>query len=118
MINNLFPKFANNTFKGHKFALWLLFLYVAKSILAGLVHMFFSDGGAQSIGSVSLDSFTKGGADSVITMFGLWGLEQFVIGLIALIILLRYKSLIPLLWGIYSVEYLGRALSHLSLIHI
>ena len=75
--------------------------------------MFFSDGGAQSIGSVSLDSFTKGGADSVITMFGLWGLEQFVIGLIALIILLRYKSLIPLLWGIYSIEYLGRALSHL-----
>ena len=113
MINILFPKIANNTFKGHKFALWLLFLYVAKSIFAGLVHMFFSDGGAQSIGSVSLDSFTKGGADSVITMFGLWGLEQFVIGLIALIILLRYKSLIPLLWGIYSIEYLGRALSHL-----
>jgi hypothetical protein len=113
MINILFPKNANNTFKGHKLALWSLFLYVTKSLFAGLVHMFFSDGGAQSIGSVSLDSFTKGGAESVITMFGLWGLEQFVIGLIALIILLRYKSLVPLLWGIYSIEYLGRALSHL-----
>ena len=113
MINILFPKIANNTFNGHKLALWSLFLYVTKSIFAGLVHMFVSDGGAQSIGSVSLDSFTKGGADSVITMFGLWGLEQFVIGLIALIILLRYKSLIPLLWGIYAIEYLGRSLSHL-----
>jgi hypothetical protein len=45
-------------------------------------------------------------------MFGLWGMEQFVIGLIVLVILWRYKSLIPLAWAIYAIEYSGRALSH------
>ena len=74
--------------------------------------MFASDGGAQSIGSVLLDTFTQGGSDTVITVFGLWGMEQLVIGLIVLVILLRYKSLVPLAWLIYAVEYSGRELAH------
>lgn len=113
MMDVLFPESANNEFKGHKLAIWVLYLYIFKSFFAGLVHMFASDGGAQSIGSVTLDSFTQGGADSVVTMFGLWGMEQFVIGFIALALLMRYKSLIPLIWAIYAVEYTGRALSHI-----
>ena len=103
---------ADNKFKGNRIAYWVLWIYVFKSFFAGFVHMFASDGGAQSIGSVKLDSFTQGGADSVVTMFGLWGMEQFVIGLIVLVILWRYKSLIPLAWAIYAIEYSGRALSH------
>jgi hypothetical protein len=112
VMNTLFPEVADNVFKGNRIAYWVLWFYVFKSIFAGFVHMFASDGGAQSIGSVKLDSFTQGGADSVVTMFGLWGMEQFVIGLIVLVILWRYKSLIPLAWAIYAVEYSGRALSH------
>ena len=112
MMNTLFPEVANNKFEGNKIAYWVLYFYVFKSFFAGIVHMFASDGGAQSIGSVSLDSFTQGGADSVVTMFGLWGMEQFVIGLIVLVILWRYKSLVPLAWAIYAIEYSGRTFSH------
>ena len=111
-MNILLPEVADNKFKGNRIAYWVLWIYVLKSFFAGFVHMFASDGGAQSIGSVKLDSFTQGGADSVVTMFGLWGMEQFVIGLIVLVILWRYKSLIPLAWAIYAIEYSGRALSH------
>lgn len=70
--------------------------------------MFAADGGAQSIGSVTLDQFSQGGADSVVTVFGLWGMEQLVIGLIAIVILLRYKALIPMMALVYVVEYAGR----------
>lgn len=108
IINIVFPKNVNNEYKGNKIALWVLGLYLLKSFFAGMVHMFASDGGAQIIGSVMLDSFTQGGADSVITVFGLWGMEQFVIGLIILVIVWRYKSLIPFAWLIYTIEYLGR----------
>jgi len=113
VMNSLLPEVADNKFKGNKIAYWVLWVYVLKSIFAGVVHMFASDGGAQSIGSVKLDSFTQEGADSVVTMFGLWGMEQFVIGLIVLVILWRYKSLVPLAWAIYAIEYSGRALSHI-----
>lgn len=108
MLETLFPKTVDNNYKGHKLAKWILYFYVFKSFFAGCVHMFAADGGAQSIGSVALGSFTDGGADSVVTMFGMWGMEQFVIGLIAVVILWRYKSLIPKLCGVYAIEYFGR----------
>jgi len=72
--------------------------------------MFAADGGAQSIASITLDSFTQGGADSVVTMFAYWGMEQFVIGLIAVVVLWRYKSLIPMICGVYAIEYSARFL--------
>lgn len=107
-INNLFPKVVDNRYQGIKVAKWLLHVYVFKSIFSGSIHMFASDGGAQSIASVTLDQFSQGGAESVVTMFGLWGMEQVIIGLIGVVILWRYKSLIPLMWAAYALEYIGR----------
>ena len=108
MLEKLFPKTVDNSYQGHKIAKWLLILYAAKSLFAASVHMFAADGGAQSIGSVALDQFSQGGANSVVTMFGLWGLEQLVIGLFAIVILLRYKALIPVMLLAYVIEYTGR----------
>jgi hypothetical protein len=71
LFEKIFPKTADNQYRGMPIAKWLLILYAAKSLFAASVHMFAADGGAQSIGSVALDQFSQGGADSVITMFGL-----------------------------------------------
>lgn len=101
----LFPATVDNVYRGRAGALWLLVLFVAKSFVAAGIHMVAPDGGASSIASVTLDAFTPEGANSVITMFGLWGAEQFVIGLIALVVLLRYRALVPLMALAYVVEY-------------
>jgi len=113
MWNKLFPKTADNNYMGHFLGMLILMAFVAKSFLSGSIHMFASDGGAMSIASVALDQFSGGGAESVITMFGLWGMEQFVIGLIALVILLRYRGLVPMMALVYAVEYAGRMASSL-----
>ncbi len=112
MLNTLFPKVADNTYKGSRIAKWLLFIIVIKSFVSGGIHLLASDGGAQSIASIALDKFTQGGADTVVTIFGMWGLEQLVIGVIAVIILCRYQSLIPMAWAIYALEYSLRGLAH------
>lgn len=108
MWSKLFPKTVENNYTGHVLGFILLGFYVLKSFFAGSIHMFAPDGGAQSIASIALDQFTEGGADSVITMFGAWGMEQFIVGLIALVILLKYKSLIPMMAMVYVLEYTGR----------
>ena len=108
MKNILFPKHPDNNYKGHKLAMWVLCLYVFRSFLAGFIHMFASDGGAQSIASINLDMFSDGASDTIITMFAMWGMEQFVIALIILVILINYKSLIPAAWLIYAIEFTGR----------
>ena len=73
--------------------------------------MFAEDGGAGSIASVTLDSFTDGGANTVITVFALWGLSQLIIGLIYVIVIWRYQSLIPLMYVFFSFEYFMRLLT-------
>jgi len=112
MIEKLFPKTADNRYQGHWLAKWLLIFYTVKSFVAGSIHMFAADGGAQSIASITLDQFTQGGADSVVTMFGMWGMEQFVIGIISAIMLWRYKALIPMMALVYAIEYTGRFAAH------
>ncbi len=108
MLQKIFPKVVDNSYRGHATAKWLLILYVMKSFLAGSIHMFAADGGAQSIASITLDQFTQGGANSLITIFAMWGMEQVVIGLVGVVILLRYRSLIPMMTLVYVSEYLGR----------
>ncbi len=108
MIDRLFPRSIDSGYQGHWLAKWLLGLFVFRSLVAGSIHMFASDGGAASIASITLDDFTQSGADSLVTIFGLWGLEQFVIGLIGAVMLWRYPALIPMMALAYVIEYIGR----------
>jgi len=67
--------------------------------------MFSSDGGAQSIATIPLDSFTANGADAVILIFALWGLSQLLIGIVYGIVLWHYQALIPLMYLLMIFEY-------------
>ena len=85
MMNILLPEVADfQTLQGTVFVFGSSGYMCSKSFFAGFVHMFASDGGAQSIGWSNIDSLDinpQGGADSVVTMFGFGnGMEQFVIG--------------------------------------
>lgn len=113
MIEKLLPRPATNQYKGHPLAKWVFAALTLITLGRSLVHMFAEDGGAQSIASISLDAFSAGGANTVITVFGLWGLSQLIIGLIFAIALWRYQSLIPLMYLFFSFEYLMRLLAFL-----
>lgn len=108
MWNKLLSGNVDNKYNGHIIGFILLCFYTLKSFVSGSIHMFAPDGGAQSIASITLDKFTQGGADTVITIFAMWGMEQFVIGIISLIILLKYRKLVSLMAFIYAIEYIGR----------
>ena len=111
MIDKLLPQPVTNEYRGHPLAKWVFIALTVITIGRSLVHMFAPDGGAGSIASIALDSFTDGGANTVITMFALWGLSQLIIGLIYLVVLWRYLSLIPLMYLFFSFEYLMRLIA-------
>ncbi|MCP4421252.1 MAG: hypothetical protein GY805_31965 [Chloroflexi bacterium] len=75
-----------------------------------LAHIFIADGGAQSIATIPLDEFTISGATVIIGMFAQWGLTQLMFGLLYVLTLWRYQSLIPLMWLFIFVEWTGRLL--------
>ena len=90
---------------GNPIAKWVFVLSTIVTIARSLVHMFSSDGGAQSIATIPLDNFTANGANAVVLIFALWGLSQLLIGIIYGIVLWRHQALIPLMYLLMIFEY-------------
>lgn len=44
----------------------------------------------------------------MVHLFALWGLSQLIVGIVYVLALLRYRSLIPLLYALALVEYATR----------
>lgn len=105
IFSRLLPETASNDYRGSRVALAVFALITLITLGRSLVHVFAPDGGAQSIASVPLDSFTPDGADAVIFVFSLWGLAQLLMGGVYVIVLLRYRTLVPLMYGFVLVEY-------------
>jgi hypothetical protein len=71
------------------------------------IHVFSGDGGAGSIAGMNLD---VSGANEVVFAFALWGAEQLIYALVQWVVILRYRSLVPLMWGVQLLETAGRML--------
>jgi hypothetical protein len=108
MLNKIFPKTVDNNYKGSKIALYAFYLAVIVTIARSLAHIFLPDGGAQSIATMPLDTFSANAVNAVIFMFAYWGLSQLIMGIFYIIVALRYRSLVPLMYVFIFVEYLMR----------
>ncbi len=119
MINQLFPKKLDNNYQGHAIAKWIFYLITMLSIVRSLIHMFAPDSGAQSIATIPLDTFTTNGAASVVLMLALWGSAQFLMALVYLIVIWRYRAFIPTMYLLLFIEYSLRIfLMHIKPIEI
>jgi hypothetical protein len=107
-VSHFIPKTINNVYKGSPIAKWVFMVMVVMTVGRSLAHILLPDGGAQSIATIPLDAFTASGASVIIGMFAQWGLTQLMFGLLYVIVLWRYQSLIPLMWSFLFFEWTGR----------
>ena len=110
MLDKLFPTRLDNDYRGALIAKWVFIAIVVMTIARSLAHIFLPDGGAQSIATIPLDAFAPGASAVVIGMFAQWGLTQLMFGLLYVLVLWRYPSLIPLMWLFTLFEWTGRLL--------
>ena len=103
----LLPTKADNTIRGSKLPFFLFILIAAIGVVRSCIHIFSPDGGAGSIAGMNL---AVTGADEVVFAFALWGSAQLIYALLQWVVVLRYRSLVPLMWGIQLLETLGRML--------
>ena len=103
----------------HKIALRSFQVITAITIARSLIHIPAPDGGAQSIATIPLDTFSPAAAAVAIHLFGLWGLSQLLLGLVYLYAIFQARTLIPLLYLLAIVEYSVRiALTFLKPIEV
>jgi len=110
LFNSIFPQRGDNAYRGFKLALWLLSLLVLMKLDMGLGCIFNGHEAARTADGIPLDTYTPAGTQAVVALFAVWGLGQVLIGLLGLLVLVRYRSLVPLMFVLILVEHLSRKL--------
>ena len=108
MLDRALPRSLDDTYRGHKLALWLLGLVVFGKIAIGLNSIFNGYSVASTADGIPLDTFTADGARAVVSLFAIWGLSQLLFGLLGVLALVRYRSLVPFMFALLLLEHLSR----------
>ena len=107
IFNILLPARIDNTIRGSRIPFYVFALYAIVSLVRSCIHLLAPDGGAGSIAGMNL---AVAGADGIIFAFALWGSSQLILALIQLLVVFRYRSLIPFMWLLLALEVLLREL--------
>lgn len=107
-LRTLLPRHAGNEFQGGRIPLVGFCLLIALTAFRSLVHLLKDDSGVNSIASIHL---FPGDPDpnQVIYMYSsLWGGQQLILVVVYLIVLSRYRNLIPLMFALMALEVVLR----------
>ena len=104
----LLPDQINNSFRGKKISQYAFLIITVVTIVRSLIHVFAPDGGAQSIATIPLDTYSTEAAATVILIFSFWGLSQLLMGLVYIGVYVKYKTLIPMMYVLLIIEYAMR----------
>lgn len=102
MLEQLFPRYLDNQFRGHLLALWLFIPITFGKMLGGLSYLLASEVRA----SEPLDSLTIEGDSGFADIVAQVGLSELSLGLVFLVVLFRYRSMIPLMYALLLVSIL------------
>jgi len=107
MLNQLLPQRIDNRYRGHKLALWLFALAVFMRVAMSLNSIFNGYSVATSADGVPLDTFPSAAAQTIVSLLALLGLAHFVICLLCGLALVRYRSMVPLMFALLLLQHLG-----------
>ena len=110
VFEQLLPQRIDHTYRGSKLALWLFGLILLMKIAMSLNSIFNGYTVATSADGIPLDTFTLTAARTFVALFALLGLSSFMICLLCILALTRYRSMVPLMFALLLLEQLSRRL--------
>ncbi len=113
MLERILPRVIDNVFRGHPLALWLFAPVVALKLLmglnvAGLNPWVRSRYILQTVDAVPVDTFPAAADSAVSFLFQCWGLGLFVLAVLCVVALVRYRAMVPLMIFALAIEQGGR----------
>ncbi|HEY2883956.1 MAG TPA: hypothetical protein VGJ08_01930 [Rhizomicrobium sp.] len=107
MLSRIFPTQVDNNYRGNRLAIWFLVPIILLRGLIGFNSIFFARSVATSADGVPLDSFTPAAAGTVLALFALLGLFSLLLALLGLVVLVRYRAMIPFLYLFLLIQEVG-----------
>ena len=110
---SLFPSGLNKQYEGSKIVVYGLYPIFAMYIFRSLVHFLAENSGLAGIATIKQFPITEGlDPNTIIYLFAsLWGATQVSLVIILLILFIKYKNLIPLIYLICLLDQCFRLIS-------
>ena len=106
-VKKILPK-DPSTYKGHKSIRIITAVYLLIVVIRSCVHLFASDGGANSIAGI--DVSVEGG-DNIIAIFHQWGAIQLILAGLLVLLFFRYPGLTPLVVLTLAIDPIMRSIA-------
>jgi hypothetical protein len=103
----LFPAYPS-TFTGPRAVRIATALFLMLVIVRSCIHLFSSDGGANSIAGIDV---TVAGGDNIIAIFHQWGAIQLILAVLLSVLFIRYPGFTPLVLLTLAMDPIMRAIA-------
>jgi len=110
MLDKLFPRVLDNTYRGYTAALWLFGTVAAIKLLQSGAIIF--NGYSTVIGAdgIPLDTYPAAASQTIVGLFGLIALWRLLFCLLGVLVLVRYRGAVPLMLMLFALQFLGAEL--------
>ncbi len=103
-LETIFPREANNDYRGGRLAFYVYFLVVAQQAFSAIVHYFTHDSGKVQIAGMVHFEGDPDPNEMVWAMGASAGLWELIILGLFIVVLWRYRNLIPLMYVVVILE--------------
>ncbi len=110
MLDELLPKRLDNQYLGNKLALWLFGLVVAMKSAQSLAIVLNGYSTGRDADGIPLDSYTPAVAQTVVAVLAQGSLWRLFFCFLCVLVLLRYRSAVPLMLALLALNYLAAQL--------
>ena len=117
MFSMLFPKSANNNFLGYKSVLYIFIPFLMLMTWRSVIHMSFEEFGLHGIANVKVLTGNPDPMPLIYAFFSVWGLIQLIFCAFAWIVIIRYRSLMPLIILAFLVEWSVRVFTSSAIVN-
>ena len=108
MLDSILPRQIDNSYHGRKPALWLLGLFVLVKMAQSVSVLVDGPAVLSSADGIPLDTFGPAAAQTVVSVWTLLALTRLWIFLAGLLVLARYRSLVPFMFVFLLLVDFGR----------
>jgi hypothetical protein len=110
MLDDLLPRRLDNEYRGKTLALWLFGLVVAMKSAQSLAIILNGYPTARDADGIPLDSYAPAVAQTVVAVFAQGSLWRLFFCFLCALVLVRYRSAVPLMFALLALNYLAAQL--------
>lgn len=107
MFNRVLPRSLDNSYRGQKLALWLFGLLILVKSVIGLNSIINGAAVMSTADGIALNTYPAAAAQNLVAIWALLGLSHLLMGVLGVIVLIRYRGMVPLMFGLLLLSHLG-----------